>query len=187
MPNTKSVGVAFSDPELTAGTTITGAAITGSTIAGSTLTGATLDATSKIASNLATGYFETTSTATIATTGNTDGFLIADAAGVLTVVRFSGTDALATSDTNYITWTITNLGTTGAGSAVMLAATAVNTTQLTGGTAIAANTLRSLTINGTPANLVVAVGDRLRIRAAVTGTLANTVTFPVYNLTFNVS
>ena len=182
MPDTKPVGVAYSDPALTAGTTITGAAITGSTVAGSTL-----DAASKIASNIVTGYFETTSTATIATTGNTDGFLIADAAGVLVAARFSGTDALAASDTNFITFSVTNLGPAGAGSAAMLAATAANTTQVTGGTALSANTLRSLTLNGTPANLVVAVGDRLRIRAAVTGTLANTVTFPVYNLTFSVS
>jgi hypothetical protein len=32
MPNTKPVGVAFSDPELVSGTTITGAVITGSTL-----------------------------------------------------------------------------------------------------------------------------------------------------------
>jgi hypothetical protein len=171
MPNTKSVGVAFSDPELTAGTTITGA---------------TLDATSKVLSNILTGFVETVSTATIATTSNTDGYAIVDAAGVLTAARFSGTDALAASDTNYITWTITNLGQAGAGSAAMLAATG-NSTQTTGGSAIAANTLRNLTLNGTAANLVVAAGDRLRIRAAATGTLANTVTFPVYNLTFSVS
>jgi hypothetical protein len=44
-----------------------------------------------------------------------------------------------------------------------------------------------LTLNGTAANLVVADGDRLRIRATVSGTLANTVTFPVYNLEFSVS
>ena len=187
MPDTKPVGVAFSDPALTAGTTITGAAITSSTIASSTLTGATLDATSRIASNLFTGYVETRSTATIATTGNTDGFLIADAAGVLTGVRFSGTDALTASDTNFITFSITNLGTTGLGSTVMLAATDANTTNTTGGSAITANALRNLTLNGTPANLVVAAGDRLRIRAAVTGTLANTVTFPTYNLTFSIS
>jgi hypothetical protein len=175
MPNNKSVGVAFSDPELTAGTTITGAII---------------DSTSRIASNIATGYFETTSSATITTAaGDTDAYLIADAAGVLTAVRFSATTALATSATDYITWTITNLGQAGSGSAAMLAATAVNSTQTTGGSAIAANTLRNLTLNGTAANLVVAVGDRLRIRATVTAAtaLANTVTFPVYNLTFNVS
>jgi len=172
MPNTKSVGVAFSDPELTAGTTITGAVI---------------DSTSKIASNVASGFSEMMQGATIATTGNSDVYVIADAAGVLTSARFSGTDALAASDTNYITFTITNLGLAGSGSATMLAATDANTTKATGGTAIAANTLRTLTLNGTASNLVVAAGDRLRIRAAVTGTLANTVTFPVYNLSYTVS
>lgn len=172
MPNTKSVGVAFSDPELTAGTTITGAII---------------DSTSKIASNVASGFSEMMQGATIATTGNSDVFVIADAAGVLTSARFSGTDALAASDTNYITFSITNLGTTGSGSAAMLAATAANTTQVTGGTALTANALRNLTLNGTAANLVVAAGDRIRARAAVTGTLANTVTFPVYNLIYTVA
>ena len=69
----------------------------------------------------------------------------------------------------------------------MLAATDPNTTKATGGTGIAANTVRSLTLNGTVANLVVAAGDRIRIRAAATGTLANTVTFPVYRMTFTVA
>jgi hypothetical protein len=172
MPNTKSVGVAFSDPELTAGTTITGAVI---------------DSTSKIASNVASGFSEMMQGATIATTGNSDVYVIADAAGVLTSARFSGTDALAASDTNYITFTITNLGLAGSGTATMLAATDANTTKATGGTALAANTLRTLTLNGTASNLVVAAGDRIRARAAVTGTLANTVTFPVYNLIYSVS
>jgi hypothetical protein len=178
MANTKSIGVAFSDPELVAGTTITGA----------TITGAVIDATSKIASNIASGFSEMQQGATIGTaTGNNDVYMIADAAGVLTGARFSGTDALAASDTNYITFSITNLGTSGSGSAAMLAATDANTTKTTGGTALTANAARSLTLNGTAANLVVAAGDRLRIRAAVTGTLANTVTFPVYNLIFSVA
>jgi hypothetical protein len=42
MPNTKPVGVAFSDPELVSGTTITGATISNSTITSGTLTGASL-------------------------------------------------------------------------------------------------------------------------------------------------
>ena len=42
MPNTKSVGVAFSDPELVSGTTITGATISNSTITGGTLSSPTL-------------------------------------------------------------------------------------------------------------------------------------------------
>ena len=45
MPNTKPVGVAFSDPELVAGTTITGATISGGTIASATLTTATVSGT----------------------------------------------------------------------------------------------------------------------------------------------
>jgi hypothetical protein len=69
----------------------------------------------------------------------------------------------------------------------MLAATDANTTKATGGTGIAANTVRSLTLSSTAANLVVASGDRIRIRATVSGTLANTVTFPVYRLNFTVS
>jgi hypothetical protein len=69
----------------------------------------------------------------------------------------------------------------------MLAATDANTTKSTGGTALTANARRVLSLNGTAANLVVAAGDRLRIRAAATGTLANTVTFPVYMLNFTVS
>ena len=79
------------------------------------------------------------------------------------------------------------MGNTGAGSAAMLAATDANTTKATGGTALTANALRNLTLNGTAANLVVAAGDRIRARAAVTGTLANTVTFPVYNLIYTVA
>jgi len=46
MPNTKPVGVAFADPELVSGTTITGAAISGGTISGAAITGATAAVTS---------------------------------------------------------------------------------------------------------------------------------------------
>ncbi len=182
MPNTKPVGVAFSDPELVSGTTITGAAISGGTV-----TGSTLDSTSKVASNIASGLSMGQQGATIATTGNSDVYMIAPAAGVLSSAVFSGVDALAANDTNYITFSITNLGQAGAGSAAMLAATDANTTKATGGTAIAANTVRTLSLNGTAANLVVAAGDRIRIRAAATGTLANTVTFPVYRMSFTVA
>lgn len=121
---------------------------------------------------------------TIATTSNSDGYVIVGETGTLSSVDYSGTDALAASNTNYITFSITNLGQAGAGSTAMLAATATNTTQVTGGTAIAANTKRSLTLNGTPANLAVTQGDRLLVRAAATGTLANTVTFSKVCLRF---
>lgn len=42
MPNEKPIGVAFADPELVAGTTITGAAISGGTISSATISGGTL-------------------------------------------------------------------------------------------------------------------------------------------------
>lgn len=121
---------------------------------------------------------------TIATTGNTDEYVTVPCNGVLSEVCFAGVDALAANDTNFITFTITNLGQAGSGTTVMLAATDVNTTKATGGTALAANTKRLLTVNATAANLVVAKCDRLRIRAAASGTLANTVTKPTYLLTF---
>ena len=46
MPNTKPVGVAFADPELVSGTTITGATISGGTIDGAAITSATASVTS---------------------------------------------------------------------------------------------------------------------------------------------
>lgn len=182
MPNSKAVGVAFADPELVAGTTITGAAISGGSV-----TGATLDSTTLVASNVRSGFTVAQQGATIATTGNSDVYVTVPVAGVLSAAWFAGVDALTASNTDYITFTITNLAATGAGSTVMLAATDANTTKSTGGTGLTANARRVLTLNGTAANLVVAAGDRLRIRAAATGTLANTVTFPVYSLQFTVA
>jgi hypothetical protein len=123
--------------------------------------------------------------ATIATTGNTDVYVVVPETGTLDSADFSGIDALAQHASNIITFSITNLGQAGAGSTAMLAATDANTTKTTTGTAISANTKRSLTLNGTAANLVVTAGDRLLIRAAAGGTLANTVTGPVYLLRFS--
>lgn len=120
---------------------------------------------------------------TIATTGNSDEYIVCHEAGSLTGIDFSALAALATDETNYLTWTLTNLGQAGAGSTVMLSATG-NTTKTTGGSAIAANTRRQLAVSGTAANLVVAAGDRLLLRVAASGTLANTVTNPVYVLHF---
>ena len=116
--------------------------------------------------------------------GNNDDYLIVPNSGRIVSIDFSAVDALAASDTNYITWTITNLGQAGAGTTVILAATDANTTKSTGGSAIAANTKRTFTLNATGSNSEVVEGDRLLIRAAVTGTLANTVTFPSYLIRF---
>lgn len=121
---------------------------------------------------------------TVATTGNTDAYVIAPEAGTLVSADFSAIDALAASDSNFITFSITNLGQAGGGSTAMLAASDANTTKSTGGTALSANTKRSLTVHGTGANLIVAKGDRLRIRYAATGTLVGTVTGSVTLLRF---
>lgn len=123
--------------------------------------------------------------ATIATTSTTDEYVTAPEAGSLSSVEVAPLVALTAHDSNYITFTIVNLGQAGAGSTDMLAATNPNTTKATGGTGLAISTKRALTVHGTAANLVVAQGDLLRIRATVTGTLANTVTRPVYTLRFS--
>jgi hypothetical protein len=124
--------------------------------------------------------------ATIATTSTTDCYVIAPEAGTLASVDFTPLVALTTDDTNFITWTITNLGQAGAGSTAMLATSpaGTNTTKTTGGAALAISTVRALTLSGTGSALVVASGDLLRIRATASGTLANTVTVPVYLVRF---
>jgi hypothetical protein len=89
MPNTKAVGVAFSDPELVAGTTITGATISGGTISSATSVSATsVSATSVSAGDLTTTGGLYLKTATVAATGSTqanaaavsDGFTLVSAA-----------------------------------------------------------------------------------------------------------
>jgi hypothetical protein len=125
--------------------------------------------------------------ATITTTGNTDGYALIQRAGTLVGCSFSGQDALATSNSNYITFSLTNRGNVGGKSDAMLTTTDDVTTKTTGGSALAAETTRSLTVNSTPLNVTVAAGDRLRFRAAATGTLANTVTLGVVTLTFRAS
>lgn len=119
----------------------------------------------------------------IATTSTTDEYVFAPKTGKLTQAVFSSLAALAAHDTNFITFSIVNLGQDGAGDNVMLAATAANTTKITGGTALTANNKRTLTLTDTAADLLVTEGDRLRIRATADGTLAGAVTRPIYELT----
>lgn len=118
----------------------------------------------------------------IATTGNTDEYVIAPKSGTLAAAFFTSLAALTAHDSNYITFGITNLGQAGAGSTAMLAATDANTTKATGGTGLTANASRALSVHGTAANLAVVEGDVLRIRFAATGTLAGAVTRPVVAL-----
>lgn len=124
---------------------------------------------------------------TIATTGTQESTFITKFAGTLASVLFTAKDALAASDTNFITLQLTNKGQAGAGSVAMLVAGVPNTTQVTGGTALAAYGKRTLALNATPANLVVAAGDIISLTSVVTGTLANAVTAPSFLLTFTPS
>ena len=123
---------------------------------------------------------------TIATgAGNYDTYVLAPEDGNLQSIEFSGIDALAANNTNYITWTVTNLGRDGLGTAQMLAAVPDNTTKATGGKTMDANDIIELTLSSSLGLLKVRAGDKLRIRATVTGTLANTVTVPLYLVRFS--
>lgn len=111
---------------------------------------------------------------TIATTGASPGVVVAQYSGRLLGVDIVGSETLATSDTNYITFTVVNR-VAGSGTVAMLAVSDANTTKATGGSAFTAKTPKSLTIHGTAANLYVNKGDVIDVLATVTGTLANDV------------
>jgi hypothetical protein len=120
--------------------------------------------------------------ASIATTSATDTYFQVPKSGRVVSMKFSSLAALATSDTNYITWTVVNLGQAGAGSTALLSTADTNTTKATGGSAIVASSSRSLVLSGTATNLDVLEGDVIRIRATATGTLAGAVTVPSYSV-----
>ena len=113
---------------------------------------------------------------TIATTGSTTTYIMVSEAGTLSSVDFTAVEALTAHDSNYVTFTLTNLGQAGSGSTVMLAATDANTTKATGGTSLVAKGKRAMTVTATGADLTVAQGDVLEFVIAATGTLANTLT-----------
>lgn len=122
---------------------------------------------------------QTPGTTQIATTSNTDEYIIVPRSGKLEAAYFTSLAGLAAHDSNYNTFSITNLKQDGSGTTPLLAATDANTTKATGGSALTANAKRELALHGTKANLQVAEGDVLRIRYAATGTLSGAVTRPV--------
>lgn len=125
----------------------------------------------------------TPGTTSIATTSTTDEYLIAEKTGKVVEALFSSLAGLAANDTNFITFSMTNLGQDGSGDNELLAANAANTTKVTGGAALTANAKRTLTLTSTAADLEVTAGDRIRCRAAADGTLAGAVTRPVWQIT----
>jgi hypothetical protein len=127
---------------------------------------------------LKTYGLQTPGTTSIATTGDTDEYLIVPKSGRVQAAIFSALAALAQHASNYVTFSITNLGQAGAGSTALLKTDDLNTTKTTTGAAIAANTKKSLVLHATTANLDVVEGDRLLVRFSATGTLAGAVTRP---------
>lgn len=129
----------------------------------------------------------TAGTTSIATTSTTDEYMIVPKTGKVTSAIINSLSGLAAHDTNYLTFAITNLGAAGSGSTALLAATDANTTKATGGSAMTANTPRSLSLTSTTADLSVTEGDVLRLRATSAATLAGAVTRPMWQLTFKTS
>lgn len=125
----------------------------------------------------------TAGTTSIATTSTTDEYMIAPKTGKVTSIKINSLSGLAAHDTNYLTFAVVNLGQAGSGSTALLASSDANTTKATGGSAMTANTPRSLTLTSTAADLNVTEGDVLRLRATSAATLAGAVTRPMWEVT----
>lgn len=107
--------------------------------------------------------------------GTTEINVVAPMSGSIVGVFWVSKDALATSDSNYVTFALVNRGTGGATTAVLSTSPAgVNTSKATGGTQITAYTRYAMAVNG--ANAPVNVNDVLSFQVTVTGTLANSLT-----------
>ena len=106
---------------------------------------------------------------------------IAPATGSVPSIQFVGGANLATSDTNYIAFTVNNVTNS---NAPLLAASDANTTKATGGSGLTQGTVRQLTMNATPSNLNVTVGDVLLVTYTVHGTLVNQVPLATVNVNF---
>jgi len=116
--------------------------------------------------------------------GNTDMFAIVPEDGEFHSADFSAVEAIAASDSNYVTFAIQNLGQAGIGTNQILAATNNNTTKLTGGSALQSGSRKKLYPSTSSPALQVKAGDRLRVRVTGTGTLPNTLTGGVMVIRF---
>lgn len=90
--------------------------------------------------------------------------------GRLVRAVFSGVDALAVHASNTLSFALKNLGQDGTGTTDMLSTAAANSTNSTGGSALAANTKRDLTLSSTAANRDSLEGDRLKCVVTAAGT-----------------
>lgn len=121
--------------------------------------------------------------ASLPTTGATSLYMIVPENGVLSSAYFSASTALSASDTNYLTFTLQNLGQDGSTTTAMFASTCH--TKATLGAEIVADTKWTMTLHGTAGNLAVNAGDRLKLTATATGTLGAAITYPVFQLNFS--
>lgn len=111
----------------------------------------------------------------IATTSTTDLYFMSNCDFKVEAIKVAGSATLTADNTNYVTWTLTNLGTGGAGTTVMLSTADTNTTKATGGSTLTLIVPRTLVLTATDASLKVKAGELIRLRTTATGTLANTV------------
>lgn len=87
-----------------------------------------------------------------------------DSAGTVTSVTYAPVTAITGANTNTRSVSLVNMGQTGVGTTV------VATIQYNSGVNAAASDENTVTLSGTPANLVVAAGDILQWRSTAVGT-----------------
>jgi hypothetical protein len=87
-----------------------------------------------------------------------------DSAGTVTAVTYAPVTAITGANTNTRSVSLVNMGQTGVGTAV------VATIQYNSGVNAASSDENTVTLSGTPANLVVAAGDILQWRSTAVGT-----------------
>ena len=117
--------------------------------------------------------------------GTVDVYIMAPEDGMLHSVEFSVSDDLAASDTIYLGFFLTNLGQNGLYYVEMLSSSPENTTRITGGSPLVANSRRVLKLTPVEELLKVTAGDRLRFRLGSTGNIAKSLRAPVVLLRFN--
>lgn len=106
-------------------------------------------------------------------------------AGVTTLagIDIAVATTVASDAANIWTFSAANTGANGTGTTALLAATAANTTNSTGGFGLTANVPQALALSATPANLVVTPGQILTFTATKSSSAANLVT-PVIHFNF---
>ncbi len=117
------------------------------------------------------GQLQPTTIPTVPTAaGTTEVLLIATGTGIVSAVRVLFKEGLVASDVNLVDFRFRNVS---QASADIILATAVNSTRTTGGSALTALTVRSLSLTS---GVSVTKNDVLSFTIVTTGTLPNTLT-----------